>query len=164
MKELGRFDDAVGAYEEAIKIAPDYDKARVNLGDLYLRQGKAEEALGVCDEFLESHAGNISMLAFKAIVLEELGRRDGVRELYDFDRLFEPINITAPEGFADMGAFNEALAQHVLSHPSLVYAPASHATRFGRHSGELLVEPKGSPNTPMAAFEKAVMQAVDGGA
>ncbi|MEE8352760.1 MAG: tetratricopeptide repeat protein [Rhodospirillales bacterium] len=158
LKELGRLDDAAEAYDKAIATAPDYDKVRVNLGDIYLAEGKPEDALGLCDEFLESHPGNISVLAFKAIVLEELGQKDGVAELYDYDRLLGPVNVSAPEGFADLAAFNEALSEHVLGHPSLVHAPATHATRFGRHSGELLVDPKG----PMEAFEKMVTQAVDG--
>ena len=50
------------------------------------------------------------------------------------------------------------MAAHILAHPSLAVAPASHATRAGRHSGELLVEPIG----PMATFEGVVRAAVDG--
>ncbi len=165
LNEMGRLDDAVKAYKRAIDMAPGYDKVRANLGDVYLKQGKAEAALDLCDDYLKAHPGNISMLAFKAIVLEELGDREGVRELYDFDRLLRPVRHSAPPsshpsghgGFADMEAFNKAVSDHVLDHPSLAQAPKSHATRFGRHSGELLVEPKG----PMAAFEGLVMQTVE---
>ncbi len=57
-----------------------------------------------------------------------------------------------------MDDFNRALSDHVLKHPSLIYAPKSHATRFGRHSGELLTEPRG----PVAALEQAIMAAVEG--
>jgi len=157
LKELGKLEGAVDAYKKAIAMAPDYDKVRANLGDVYLQKGDGEAALEVCDAYLAEHPGNITMLAFKAIVCEELGRKDDVRELYDFDRLIRPVEISAPDGFDDMAAFNEALSQHVLAHPSLVYAPKSHATRFGRHSGELLAEPKG----PMAALEKTIMAAVE---
>jgi tetratricopeptide (TPR) repeat protein len=169
LNEMGRLDEAVKAYKRAIDMAPGYDKVRANLGDVYLKQGKAEAALGLCDDYLEDNPGNISILAFKAIVLEELGRRDDVRELYDFDRLLRPVLHSEPpsghEGFADMAAFNKAVSDHVLGHPSLVKAPKSFATRFGRHSGELLTESKGPPDTPpdtpMAAFEALVMQAVE---
>ena len=161
LNEMGRLDDAVKAYKRAIDMAPGYDKVRANLGDVYLKQGKAEAALGLCDDYLKDNPGNISMLAFKAIVLEELGRREGVRELYDFDRLLRPVRHSAPPSghgdFADMAAFNKAVSDHVLGHPSLAQAPKSFATRFGRHSGELLAEPKG----PIAAFEGLVMQAVE---
>jgi uncharacterized protein (TIGR02466 family) len=80
-----------------------------------------------------------------------------VRELYDFDRLLRPLRPPCPDGFADMAGFNRALVEHVLNHPSLAVQPASHATRSGRHSGELLVEPKG----PVAALETVIMAAVD---
>jgi uncharacterized protein (TIGR02466 family) len=45
----------------------------------------------------------------------------------------------------------------VRRHPTLVYAPARHATRFGKHSGELLAEPKG----PVAHLEQAIRGAVE---
>ena len=158
LKELERLPEAVEAYRRAIDMAPDYDKVHANLGDVYLQQGKAEDAVDLCDAFLDDHPGNISVLAFKAIALRELGRTNDVRALYDFDRLLRPATLNAPEDFADMAEFNAALSEHVLGHPSLVHAPPSHATRFGRHSGELLVEPKG----PMAALEAKIMEAVEG--
>ncbi|MBL6959000.1 MAG: tetratricopeptide repeat protein [Rhodospirillales bacterium] len=156
LKEMGRLDEAEEAYARAIQIAPDYDKVRANLGDLYLQQGNPDAAVRVCDDFLKDHPGNISVLAFKAIALEEKGDRGAVRELYDFDRLLRPVHQSAPDGFDDMAHFNRALGDHVLGHPSLIAQPASHATRFGRHSGELLAEPKG----PVAALEGMIMAAV----
>lgn len=158
LKELGKLPEAVEAYRRAIDMAPDYDKVYANLGDVYLQQGKAEDAVDLCDGFLGRHPSNISVLAFKAIALQELDRIDDVRALLDFDRLLRPVTLSAPEGFTDIADFNAALSQHVLGHPSLVYAPPSHATRFGRHSGELLSEPKG----PMAALEDKIMEAVEG--
>ncbi|HIM24184.1 MAG TPA: tetratricopeptide repeat protein [Rhodospirillales bacterium] len=156
LKEQGKLDDAVEAYESAITMAPEFDKVRVNLGDVYLAQGKAQDAIDLCDAYLQDHPGNISMLAFKAIALEEAGLKAAVGELYDFDRLLRPNN-PIPEEFPDLAAFNAALADHLLGHPSLTLAPKSHATRFGRHSGELLVEPKG----PVAALEGMIMAAVE---
>lgn len=160
-KEMDRLDDAVAAYEQAIAMAPDYDKVQVNLADVYLGKGEAEKAVSLCDAYLKGHPGNISVLAFKAIALEELGQKDGVRGLYEFDRLLRsvppPEPSMGPEGFADMVIFNAALSDHLLAHPSLTPAPKSHATRFGRHSGELLVDPKG----PVAALEGMIMAAVE---
>jgi tetratricopeptide (TPR) repeat protein len=156
-KEQGRLEDAVEAYERAIAMAPDYDKVRVNLGDVYLAQGKAEDAIDLCDAYLKDRPGNISMLAFKAIALQEAGRKAAAGVLYDFDRLLRPALPPPPEGFDDMALFNAALGAHLLGHPSLSPAPKSHATRLGRHSGELLVDPKG----PVAALEGMIMAAVE---
>lgn len=157
LKKLGRLDEAVAAYRRAIDLAPDYDKARVNLGDALLERGEPEAALAVCDAYLRDYPGNTSVLAFKAIVLDELGERARTRHLVDFGRLARPTQFSAAAGFDSLADFNGALARHILDHPSLTLAPASHATRLGKHSGELLVEPKG----PIAVFEEMLRGAVE---
>lgn len=157
LKKLGRLDEAVDAYRRAVDLAPDYDKARVNLGDALLERGEPRAALAECDAYLREYPGNTSVLAFKAIVLDELGEGDRARHLVDFERLVRPTQFMAAEGFGGLADFNAALARHILDHPSLTVAPASHATRLGKHSGELLVEPKG----PMAVFEDMLRGAVE---
>ncbi len=157
LKKLGRLDEAVDAYHRAIDLAPDYDKARVNLGDALLERGEPQAALDVCDSYLGEHPGNTSVLAFKAIVLGELGERGQARHLVDFERLVRPTQFTAAAGFGSLAGFNAVLTRHIIGHPSLTLAPASHATRLGKHSGELLVEPKG----PMAVFEDMLRKAVE---
>ena len=70
----------------------------------------------------------------------------------------KPIPFThAPDG-SDIEALNAALVAHLLAHPTLMDSPASHATKDGRHSGELLIEPKG----PVAALEAMIHEAVAG--
>jgi tetratricopeptide (TPR) repeat protein len=157
LQQSGRLDDAVAAYRRAIAVAPhDIPGTHINLGDLYLQRGDPRAALKVCRAYLEARPGDSGVLAFQAIVLDELGARDELRALLDFDRLIRMRRVTAPQGFSGLTAFNAALAEHVLAHPTLVYAPASHATRQGKHSGELLVEPKG----PVAALEGIIREAV----
>jgi len=157
LKELGKLEDAESAYLLALQIAPDYDKALVNLGDLYLHQENPDAALNVCEDFLNSYPGNISALAFSAIALENKGNRDAAHKLYDYNRFLFSTNHKEPDGYDSIDNFNQALGDHVLGHPSLVAQPASHATRLGWHSGELLVEPKG----PVAQLEKMIMSAVN---
>lgn len=157
LHRLGRTGDAAAAYRRAIDASPGYVGAHVNLGDLLLDQGELIAALELCDAFLGARPGDTAMLAFKAIVLAELGDREAVRALTGFDRFVRPVRIAAPDGFAGLDAFNAALADHIRGHPTLVFAPASHATRQGRHTGELLVEPKG----PVAGLEAAIRQAVE---
>jgi serine/threonine-protein kinase len=45
-QRLGRFDDAVQACREAIRLNAQYDLAHYNLGDAYLRQNRVEDARG----------------------------------------------------------------------------------------------------------------------
>jgi uncharacterized protein (TIGR02466 family) len=156
MHALDRLDEAERAYKRAIELDPHHTQAHANLGDLHLSRGEPREALAVARRFLEGHPGNTGMLAFESIALREAGDADGSRALADTGRFLRATELPVPEGFVDRGAFNQALADHICAHPSLVEAPASHATRGGRHSGELLSEPRG----PMAGWETSLREAV----
>lgn len=157
LQELERFEEAAQAYRRTLAIDPDFAKAHVNLADLHLQQGHPADALAVCDGFLAAHPGNTDLLACKALALWDLGEADEARRLADFDRFVRPVRIEAPGGFEELDAFNAALCAHVESHPTLSYAPQSHATRKGRHSGELLDRHKG----PVAGLEAAIWHAVN---
>jgi uncharacterized protein (TIGR02466 family) len=155
---LGRFDEAVPAHRRAIALRPDFVEAYVNLCIAWLDQRDPAAALRTCEDYLARTPGNARVLALKAVALDELGDRAAARALVDFDRFIQPVRVEAPAGFDNLTAFNAALAAHIRAHPTLVYSPTSHATRFGRHSGELLSEPKG----PVAQLETAINQAVEG--
>jgi uncharacterized protein (TIGR02466 family) len=155
LQQMGQLDQAVDGLERTLEIDPDFAKAAVNLADLRLQQGKPEEALKVCDSYLAKHPSSPDLLAFRAMALCDLGETKVAEKLMDFDRLVKPVTIQPPSGYSDMEAFNAALVDHVVTHPTLTFAPQSHATREGRHSGELLAEPKG----PIAGLEQAIWQA-----
>ncbi len=156
-QQLGRLEKAAAAFARTIEIDPDFEKAYSNYADLKLQQHDPEAALAICDEFLNRHPGNTELLAMKAVVLWELGLALEARQLVDFDRLVLQIRIEPPSAHGSLEVFNEALARHVLSHPTLTFSPLSHATRKGRHSGELLSEPKG----PIADLEQIIREAAD---
>ncbi|MEK9672411.1 MAG: tetratricopeptide repeat protein [Rhodospirillaceae bacterium] len=156
LRELGRTDDAVIAAERAAAAAPDYDKALVNSGDLYLATGQTDKALALAERYLGRHPGNTSMLALQCIAFNEAGDVGALGRLLDYDRLLRFGVIDPPDGYGSLEDFNAALARHVRTHPSLVRSPKSHATRNGRHSGELMIEPKG----PVAGLEQAIHRGV----
>ena len=157
MHTLGRLDEAQSAYQRAIELDPDNAQVRANLGDLYLSRDDPHAALALCDRFLERHTGDTGMLAFKTIALREAGDVDAARQLADVEKFLHATELGVPKEFADLDAFNTALADHICAHPSLVDAPASNATRQGKHSGELLIEPKG----PMAGWEARLREAIE---
>ncbi len=154
LQQLGKLDEAAEAFEKTIRIDPDFAKAHVNLADLRLQQGEAKAALDVCNAFLENHPGQTDLLAFKAVSLWDLGKKEQARELNDFGRFVRTRHITPPDGFNSLEVFNEALCGHVLAHPTLTNSPQSHATRKGKHSGELLTDPKG----PIAGLEAEILK------
>jgi len=149
---LGDLVSAQTAYARALEIDPGFAKAAINLADMKLAEGDAAAALAEIERFLSRHPSNPGALAFKAFALRDLGRAADARIIDDTDRFILPRDVTAPDGYADITAFNAALAQHVSTHPTLTPSPIAHATRKGRHSGELLVEPLG----PMGAFREEI--------
>ncbi len=157
LKYAGHVGEAIAVYRRAAEIDPRATDVRCHLAGTLIEEGDAAQALPILETCLGLSAGHTLALALKAIALGELGDRDGVRALIDFDRLVRPFDIGVPAGFATLADFNAALAEHVLHHPSLMESPASHATRQGRHSGEILVEPKG----PVGALETAIRRAVE---
>lgn len=155
-QQMGRLKEAAETFDRAIEIDRHFEKAYSNYADLKLQQGDPEAALVICNEFLDRHPGNTELLAIKGVVLWDLGLAADARHLSDFARLIRPIQISPPDTYDGLDGFNVALSDHVESHPTLTYAPLSHATREGKHSGELLSEPMG----PIADLERIIFDAV----
>ncbi len=141
------------AFKRALDIDPSFAMAAVNLADLSLHDGRPNDALNIIDQFLEQNPGQPSALAFKAFAHRDAGEIEKAQELDSMDRFIFEAPVTPPPGYADIAAFNQALAAHVLAHPTLTVAPRAHATVAGKHSGELL----GGDLGPIAAFRDIVM-------
>ncbi len=152
---MGDTENAGRSFARALEIDPGFAKAAVNRADLDLVQGDPAAAITGIDAYLRRRPGQPLALAFKAAALWENGNDDAARALVDMDRLLAVTDISPPSGFASLSDFNAALVQHVLEHPSLTPSPESHATRHGRHSGELLAEPMG----PIADLSRLIRDA-----
>jgi tetratricopeptide (TPR) repeat protein len=148
--------DAEAALRRAATLDPEYPDACTNLADVLIQQDAADAAVEACDRYLERHPGDSGVLASKVIALGECGNASAVEALVDFKRFLGPQHPEPPHGFENIAALNDSLAAHMLNHPTLVDAPASHATRQGKHTGELL----GDGSAPMLAFESIVTEAV----
>ncbi len=154
---LGAFDDAAASCGRAIEIDPALAEAYFTLGAVELERGDPEATLGASEACLEHNPGHRLAIALKAIALNELGDKEGLGVLYDYDRFVRPRHIQPPERFAGLADFNAALADHLQRHPTLVFERFGNATRSGKHTGEILVEPKG----PVADLEKLISAAVE---
>ena len=154
LKSLGRAEAALDALSRAVQLDPTQIDARVNVAGILLEQGKAGEALKACDACLAVSPQCSAVLGYKGIALSEVGDREGVRRLMDFDRLLRPSPIEVPEPFSGLESFNRALADHIVNHPTLEEDPLLNATRNGLHTKELLSEPLG----PIAEFHQALQR------
>ena len=153
LERAGRAGEAVPALERALGcVTPKHPRVISLLGRLHaalalahLRAGSPDggDALAACDAWLERRPGDATGLAAKAIILNHVGRVEESRALADSGRLARPFRVDSAPDYPDLARFNEALASHVSSHPSLRWAPPHNATRDGQHSGELVTEPSG---------------------
>lgn len=141
------------AFARALDIDPAFAKAAISHADLCLLDGRAGDAVLRIERFLAANPGEPSALAFQALALRDAGRTEEAAAIDDIARFVLPIDIAAPDGYADIADFNAALATHVVAHPTLMPSPVSHATRRGEHSGELLAGDMG----PMEALADLVM-------
>lgn len=156
LRELGRAEDARGHLERASKLAPDNPRIVCQQALLEAGSGNPERAFALCDEYLTRFPGRSGVLALLAPLAFELGLSERAASLLDYERFVRREVLELPQEFGPPEPFQQALARHVIEHPSLVSSPRSHATRAGRHSGELLVEPLG----PLAAFEPVLSRAI----
>jgi tetratricopeptide (TPR) repeat protein len=153
---------SIACHRRAVALKPDWVLALQSLANGLMEAGAWRDAVAACDAWLGVRPASIEALGLKAVALEELGERAGARHLVDFERFVQVLDFAAPpEGFADMAAFNAALARHALEHPTLRVPPASdpryHCASL-RITEEFLAAPKG----PAAGFERMIEAAVDG--
>ena len=163
----GRAEEAIPALRQALAcVTPDHPRVISALGRLHaalavahLRAGGRDggDALGVCDAWLERRPGDATALAAKAILLNHLGREEESRALAGPGRLAVRFRIDPEPDYPDLDRFNDALADHVTGHPSLVWAPPHNATREGQHSGELVTEPSG----PAVVLKRRILDCIE---
>lgn len=158
LEALERFPEARDAHARAIQVDPDLAQAYLNLATMCLRTDEPKAADQAVGRYLDQVPGSTLGLAVLVCTAAELGDRTRSRRLLDFERLLHVQHVEHAPGFDSLDQFNEALCTHILAHDSLVANPPNHATRIGRHSGNLLVEPKG----PVAALEHLLYEAISG--
>ncbi len=157
LKALGRGEELFEACRQSIAAQPDCSNAYMAMAEEHLAQGDPRAALAVCADCLAQNRADAWALSLKTTLLNELGEADALRDLADYDGMILRKRWAAAPGHASLEAFNASLARHITAHPSLIYEPDSQATRGGRHTGDLLVEPKG----PVGALEQMICTAVD---
>jgi hypothetical protein len=69
---------------------------------------------------------------------------------------YRRARLVAPEGYESISAFNDALASYVREHPSLTTEPVNNATRYGKHTGNLLIDPSGLVLFPSYFYHQTI--------
>ena len=147
-----RCNEAVEAYGRGLAMQPNHPSAWTALCRALIEEGRWEEAVAAADQQLTLRPGHTVALALKSVALQELGENEALRELIDFDRLIECVDIDVPAGYADLVSFNQALVDFCQKHRSFKYAPSDKATEFGFQTNNLAAE----ADSPVADLLAAV--------
>jgi tetratricopeptide (TPR) repeat protein len=80
----GRTDEAIGAYAEAISLAPDRPLAHISRAGVLVKVGRLDEALAGYERALRLAPRDVAALGGRAEALARLGRRTDAADAFDF--------------------------------------------------------------------------------
>ncbi|HKF74315.1 MAG TPA: tetratricopeptide repeat protein [Stellaceae bacterium] len=158
LERAGKRGDAIDAYRAVIAQRPDWLLAHSNLANALLSAGDARAAVAAADRWLTLAPGNIEALSIKTLALYEAGEREAAAYLLDF-RLVRRLKIEPPPGFASLKAFNRALVDITLLHPTL-HVPEAADPHYHHPALAITKTFFGPSEGPVAAFEAIVRRAV----
>ena len=73
-RDINRVDEAIAKYSRVIEVAPGLTSAYVNLGALYFKQGKVEDAYKVFKQGVERSRADRTLLSNAAAAAQQLGK------------------------------------------------------------------------------------------
>lgn len=134
----GREDEALKVLGRALEAHPQTPDFMTMAALAHFRNGDPESALDYAEKALATKPGDNTALAYKAMALNELGRHDAARPIYDIDRLVLAEAAIVPDGFDDIAAFNSAFETMIRQHHSLEHSPLNRSLNGGQSTRELL--------------------------
>lgn len=154
--EKGDVLTGVEYFRHAVQLDPESVHAHAGLGVALHDSGDIQRALAEYDVCLTLDPGNTRALAYKAIVLEHLGKHDDLHKLLNFDRFLWSKRLAAPKSFRSVGEFNAALRTYACNHPTIKHDRAGKTTRGGAQTDELFANAEGVAALLLAELEPIV--------
>ena len=151
----GDEETAIEEYTRALRVLPDYEPAARGIATIYLRRGKAQQALAVVEPLANASRANLEMQALYAEMLVEVRRFDeawmAARRALKCDERFVPALIALTKASRAQG--RDELADSILDQ-ALQVDPKVAELHF--LDGERLKGEPGRLRDAMTAYERAV--------
>jgi len=129
LQELGRLDEALASYNQAIALKPDYAEAHSNLGNTLHELGRLDEAEASCAQAIALKPDFAEAYYNLGITLNELGRLDEAEVSYTQAIALKPDYVEAHTNLGatlkELGRLEEAeasCAQAIALKPDVVLA------------------------------------------
>jgi len=97
-----RFEEALPVLEKQLEIAPKHSLARFNLGPVYTRLGRHDDAIKVLSELLEEQTNNAALLVNRALAYRGLNQSTDAQADYEGALEIDPAFRQAYVGLADL--------------------------------------------------------------
>jgi tetratricopeptide (TPR) repeat protein len=133
LRDLGRIDDALAAYDAALRIQPDFAEALCNRGVALNDLGRAVDALGDFDAALRIRPHYPEALLNRGNALKDLGRIEDALDAYDAALRLRPTFAEALCGrgvaLHDLGRAADALGAYDAALSARPDYPEAHLNR-----------------------------------
>ena len=136
---LEEIEAALELYRMTLNIFPQSSELMEDYCYALAENNLVKQALENCNNFVAKYGANIRMLALKSVLLNEAQEPEQLLKYQDFSSRLQFYQLEAPDASTSKDEFLKNLVNKVLNHPTLVDSPLSHATRSGKHTGELFV-------------------------
>ena len=144
-RRLGYATTAQATLVAALDLDPANVDACKRLVALLIAAGDSAAALALTDMLLARGIAHPQVLNARAVAQARLGWIDFARETVGFDRFLHRATLAPPDSYADIEAFNAAVAEELVAHPTRRRDP------FGSASRETIrVDAPTSGNAPLA--------------
>jgi len=151
---------ATGYLIRAVELNPHNARAVADLVDNLGATGDSAAAIALAEGFLHEHPAERLVLGAYAQALLNAGNTPAANALLDCDSLVQVFDLSPPDEFADMSAFNSALKSELLSDPTRILNPVSKATTGGEQTGELNLSDSAAKQSFAALMNAAIGEAV----
>lgn len=138
LDEMGRAPEALPLLQRAAAAVPGMMQVRGNLTNVLLRLGRGDEALREIEVARRAAPLNQEWICYETMALRQLGD-PRYHALCDYERMVRPYDLSPPAGYANMAAFNEALAASLARLHVLETHPLDQSLRGGSQTSRSLI-------------------------
>ncbi|MBL8536350.1 MAG: tetratricopeptide repeat protein [Hyphomonadaceae bacterium] len=138
LDEMDRTGEGLPYLRAAVAAAPASTQIRGNLACALMRLGRGDEALREIEPSRLAQPLNQEWICYETMALRQIGS-PRYRELCDYDLMVRAYDMPTPPGFANIAAFNEALAASLNKLHILAAHPLDQSLRGGSQTSRSLL-------------------------
>lgn len=153
-----RWDEAIDRWREILEVEPGRADVRASLGVGLRSVGRLADALAELRRAVELDPRHVAASAHLGLALGEAGETEELRRVFDPDALVTRGVLGCPDGWSDGASFEEALADHVLRHPTLMRDRFGKPIHRGRQTHEIFEDDAPAIRALRALLDGAVRE------